>query len=66
MSHISVPHPPRELLVGFREDRIVDEVVRLHADPRARARMAQPRFVYGDGNAGARIADDVEKTLGGL
>ena len=46
------------ILVVFQEDRIVEEVVRLHRDPRARARMV-PRFVYGDGKASERIASDV-------
>jgi UDP-N-acetylglucosamine 2-epimerase (non-hydrolysing) len=47
------------VLVGFREDRIVEEVVRLHRDAGARAAMAVPRLVYGDGKASERIADDV-------
>ena len=51
------------ILVGFEEDRIVEEVVRLHRDPKARAQMAVPRFVYGDGKASERIASDVARVL---
>jgi UDP-N-acetylglucosamine 2-epimerase (non-hydrolysing) len=47
------------ILVGFEEDRIVEEVVRLLRNAGAREKMAVPRFVYGDGKASERIADDV-------
>jgi UDP-N-acetylglucosamine 2-epimerase (non-hydrolysing) len=51
------------LLVGNDEDRIVSEVLRLHQDPAARAKMATPRNVYGDGKASARILSDVLATI---
>jgi UDP-N-acetylglucosamine 2-epimerase len=51
------------VLVGFAEDRIVEEVIRLHRDPAARARMAVKRPVYGDGKASERIAEDVARAL---
>jgi len=51
------------ILVGFDEDRIVREVLRLHHDPTARAAMAVKRPVYGDGRASERIADDIERVL---
>jgi UDP-N-acetylglucosamine 2-epimerase (non-hydrolysing) len=47
------------LLVGSDEDRIVAEVLRLFRDTNARAAMAVPRRLFGDGNAAARIVDDV-------
>jgi UDP-N-acetylglucosamine 2-epimerase (non-hydrolysing) len=50
-------------LVGFSEERIVQEVLRLHRDPRAHAAMAVKRPVYGDGRASERIADDVMRVL---
>jgi UDP-N-acetylglucosamine 2-epimerase (non-hydrolysing) len=54
------------VLVGFAEDRIASEVLRLHRDRDARAAMAVPRPVYGDGKASERIAKDVERFLIGL
>lgn len=47
------------ILVGFDEEKIFREIVRLHADPVARAFMATPRPVFGDGSASERIADDL-------
>jgi UDP-N-acetylglucosamine 2-epimerase (non-hydrolysing) len=47
------------LLVGSDEDRIVAEVLRLGRDTNARAAMAVPRSLFGDGNAAARIVADV-------
>lgn len=46
-------------LVGFDEDAIVREVTRLHLDPEARAEMAVPRYIFGDGMASERIANDL-------
>ena len=51
------------LLVGSDEDRIVAEVLRLRRDARARAEMATPRNVYGDGKASVRILLDVGETI---
>jgi UDP-N-acetylglucosamine 2-epimerase (non-hydrolysing) len=53
------------LLVGHDEDRIVNAVLRLHRDPAARAAMAVPRPVYGDGKASERIISDVVRTIAG-
>lgn len=47
------------ILVGFDEDRIVREIVRLRSDQNAYARMATPRPIFGDGRASQRIADDL-------
>jgi UDP-N-acetylglucosamine 2-epimerase len=44
------------LLVGTDEERIVAEATRLLADPTARAALAQPRLLFGDGRASERIA----------
>jgi UDP-N-acetylglucosamine 2-epimerase (non-hydrolysing) len=47
-------------LVGTDEDRIVDEALRLLADPAAYAAMAQGANPYGDGAAARRIVDLLE------
>ncbi|MDA1194021.1 MAG: UDP-N-acetylglucosamine 2-epimerase (non-hydrolyzing) [Planctomycetota bacterium] len=44
------------LLVGTDQARIVAEATRLLAEPEVRARLGQPRFLFGDGAASARIA----------
>jgi UDP-N-acetylglucosamine 2-epimerase (non-hydrolysing) len=49
-------------LVGTNENRIVEEATRLLEDPAEYARMSQPRFVYGDGQASARIANRLAAT----
>lgn len=45
--------------VGFDEDLIVREVIRLHTEPHVRAQMAVPRYLFGDGQASERIANDL-------
>lgn len=50
-------------LVGTSTRRIVDEVRRLLADPRALAEMSRPSFPYGDGRTGPRIAAIIEDWL---
>ena len=50
-------------LVGTDPDRIVAAVSRLHADPAAYARMAEPAYPYGRGDAGPRIAALIEQFL---
>ena len=50
-------------LVGTETDSIVRETQRLLADPNALAAMARPAFPYGDGQAGKRIAETVERWL---
>ncbi len=44
------------LLVGTDGYRIREETTRLLGDVSERARMGQPRFLFGDGHAGTRIA----------
>ena len=50
-------------LVGTDPERIVAAVAALHADPEHYARMAEPAFPYGRGDAGQRIAAIVEDYL---
>lgn len=52
-------------LVGVDPDRIVATASALLADEAARQRMARPESPYGDGRAGARIADIILHTLTG-
>jgi UDP-N-acetylglucosamine 2-epimerase (non-hydrolysing) len=51
------------VLVGTDRQRIVDEVRRFLEDPAARASMTRPRFPYGDGRAGERIAAMIAEWL---
>jgi UDP-N-acetylglucosamine 2-epimerase (non-hydrolysing) len=51
------------LLVGTDRERIVAEVRRLLGDPVARAAMSRPALPFGDGRAGARIADIIMSWL---
>jgi UDP-N-acetylglucosamine 2-epimerase (non-hydrolysing) len=51
------------VLVGTDRQRIVDEVRRLLEDPAARAWMTHPRFPFGDGRAGVRIAAMIAEWL---
>ena len=51
------------VLVGTDRQRIVDEVRRFLEDPAARAWMTRPRFPYGDGRAGERIAAMIAEWL---
>lgn len=43
-------------LVGTDRERIVAAAMELLSDPQAYRRMARPRWLYGDGHAGPRIA----------
>ena len=51
-------------LVGSDPDRFLAQARALLEDPGHYAAMAQPRFPYGDGQAGARIAAVVTRSLG--
>lgn len=51
------------ILVGTSCERIVAEARRLLRDPEARAAMSRPRFPFGDGRAGPRIAALIERWL---
>jgi UDP-N-acetylglucosamine 2-epimerase (non-hydrolysing) len=53
-------------LVGTDPARIRAAVERLRASPEAYARMAQPRFPYGDGQASKRIVHAVGRLLGAI
>ena len=52
-------------LVGHDEDLIVSEVLRLRDDAAARARMARPLMLFGDGQASQRIVADMLGVIGG-
>lgn len=52
-------------LVGSDPGRFDTEVERLWSDSGAYAEMARPRFPYGDGHAGARIAEILRRDLAG-
>lgn len=45
------------ILVGADRHRIAESVIRLLVDDAARAAMARPRFIFGDGHAADRIAE---------
>jgi UDP-N-acetylglucosamine 2-epimerase (non-hydrolysing) len=51
-------------LIGTDHDRIVDECSRLLLEPGAYAKMARKMLLFGDGQAAARIAAAIEKTIG--
>lgn len=51
------------ILVGTDRDRIVGEARRLLVDPAALAAMSRPRFPFGDGRAGGRIAAIIDEWL---
>jgi UDP-N-acetylglucosamine 2-epimerase (non-hydrolysing) len=52
-------------LVGHDEDLIVSEVLRLRDDVTARAKMARPVMLFGDGLASQRIVADLLGNIGG-
>ncbi len=58
-----VEAPDSSRLVGTDPDRIVAEVAELLADESSYRRMASPSLAYGDGHAGIRIADAIERYL---
>jgi UDP-N-acetylglucosamine 2-epimerase (hydrolysing) len=52
------------IVVGDNESRIVMQVERLLTDQAGYARLARPRFPYGDGHASERIIDSIRESLG--
>jgi UDP-N-acetylglucosamine 2-epimerase (non-hydrolysing) len=50
-------------LIGTSTDRIVAEVRRLLENPFERLAMARPAFPFGDGRAGPRIAEIIDRWL---
>ena len=50
-------------LVGTSTERIVSVVRRLFENPFERLAMARPAFPFGDGRAGARIAEIIQRWL---
>jgi UDP-N-acetylglucosamine 2-epimerase (non-hydrolysing) len=51
------------VVAGLDEDRIFETVLRIHRDPTVGDAMRVKRHLYGDGEAGVRVAEDVRRFL---